>query len=277
MNFFRSLFELLNRPFPEEDSWAVYLWNILLISGFVAGFLYLFQPFGIHAIESHKLLICLGFGAMTFLASLLFDQLNSLIKRLRNSNRTFTFGHWIIQTIGLVFTISLANFFYARSLFGTLRWEFLPSMIYSTFAIGIFPLFFMGALALIRAERKYQHVADTINQRPPRTNSTSYSAEEQLYSIPKGQIRYVEALQNYVKIGYVSAEGDLIEQTERATLKSVLALVGKGPIVRCHRSYLVNQEAITSTAGNAQGLLLSLRDCEKKIPVSRSYVSIFKA
>ena len=97
-----------------------------------------------------------------------------------------------------------------------------------------------------------------------------------LMNLASHQIRYIEALQNYAKIGYINSTGQLIERTERATLKSILNEVEGSPIVKCHRSFLVNREAIISTSGNAQGLLLTLSDCDKTIPVSRSYVPAFR-
>ena len=98
-----------------------------------------------------------------------------------------------------------------------------------------------------------------------------------LFDIPVKQIKYIEALQNYVTIGFINREGQLQKQTERATLKSILATTKESSILRTHRSFLVNQQAIINTVGNSQGLLLTLSDCDKKIPVSRSYVPAFKS
>ena len=74
----------------------------------------------------------------------------------------------------------------------------------------------------------------------------------------------------------MNSDGQLKKQTDRATLKSILQAAIGSAIVRTHRSYLVNQEAIIATEGNAQGLLLTLSDCEVKVPVSRTYVPVFK-
>ena len=93
---------------------------------------------------------------------------------------------------------------------------------------------------------------------------------------PISHIRYIESLQNYVTIGYVDETQQFKKQTERATLKGILQTVDKNAIVRTHRSFLVNQQAIVETAGNSQGLLLTLAHVDKKIPVSRSYVSTFR-
>ena len=91
-----------------------------------------------------------------------------------------------------------------------------------------------------------------------------------------GQIRYIEALQNYAKIGYINTEGQLKEQVERSTLKGIIQQIADTSIVKCHRSFLVNRDHITQVTGNAQGLQLTLADCKKSVPVSRAFVSVFR-
>jgi DNA-binding LytR/AlgR family response regulator len=149
-------------------------------------------------------------------------------------------------------------------------------MIRGTFMVGVFPIVALGVIALLRKERKYQHIAEEINLEMSTKSESTSSEDSILFDIPSSQIRYVEALQNYVKIGHLSAEGQWKEKTERATLKSILNEVEGSALVKCHRSFLINRETITSTSGNAQGLLLQLANCEKSIPVSRSFVGSFR-
>ncbi|GJM35187.1 MAG: hypothetical protein DHS20C18_41880 [Saprospiraceae bacterium] len=276
MEFFDKIVNILRKPFPEEESTLGYVRVITMISVFVILFLYTFQPFGISTIESGMFLICLGFGSMTFLASIIYEFVISRLFNLKGEREHFTFGRWILNVLGLMLCISLANFLFARSLFGNIRWEFLPQMIYGTFAIGIFPVVVLGAISLIRQENRYQIISEEINQKKGRASSVSNLNDLSVFDIPASQIRYMEALQNYVKIGYVNSEGQLKEQTERVTLKSILDEVEGSSIVKCHRSFLVNREAIIATSGNAQGLLLTLSDCDKIIPVSRSCVVVFR-
>ena len=229
------------------------------------------------SIESGLLRICLGFGVATFVASLFYDWCLRPLFKLLTKEKALTFGRWILHMVATILTISLANFIYARlSFFGYIKWEFFHIMIINTFAIGIFPVVVLGAISLLRQERKYRLIADEINQKEPDIKPESQTTDQTIFDIPIHQIRYIEALQNYAKIGYINSTGQLIERTERATLKSILNEVEGSPIVKCHRSFLVNREAIISTSGNAQGLLLTLSDCDKTIPVSRSYVPVFR-
>ncbi len=272
-----SLIQFLQKPFPEEESKASYFKTLAVVSLFVTLFLYIFEPFGFSNIESNKFFICLGFGGITFVSSVLYDFLVNGLLKLKEEKRTFTFAKWLVSIIGLMMTISLANFIFARLvLFGNIRWEFFPSMIYGTFAVGVFPVIVIGAISLIRQEKKYQNIAAEINSIQIEKPIKTESIEQAIFEIPTRQIRYIEALQNYVKVGFINEAGKLIEQTERATLKSILDELNGSSIVKCHRSFLVNKTAILTTSGNAQGLQLRLSDCDKIIPVSRSFVPIFR-
>ena len=273
MKTIANFLDLLKKPFPETDNWADYLRNLSFISLFVAFFLYVFQPFGISTIETGKLWKCMGFGAMTFLGASLFHWIYTILSK----GKLFTFGRWLIYMTGIMFTIGIGNFLYARMVFfGNIRWEFFPNMLYGTFMVGFFPMVILGIIALLRQENKYMAVAEEMNENrepispaPPNTPT--------LFDIPLEQVRYIEALQNYVRIGYFDHNEVFREQTERSTLKDILAQVQGTPIARCHRSYLVNRSVIAHVSGNAQGLVLTLSDCDKTIPVSRSFVPGFRS
>ncbi len=267
----------LNKPFPSEDNPGQTLKSITLVSLFVTFFLFIFQPFGLASIESNRFLICLGFGAATFISYFLYELFSKFLSLFKKGESTYTFGKWIVNLTGLMLCISLANFFFVRiAIFGEIRWEFFPDMIRGTFSIGIFPTIFIGGLALLRQEKKYQKIADEINEKEHYNQEKSVSKSRTFEGILLKDLRYFEALQNYVKIGYVLPDGQIAEKTVRISLKNVLELLNHSSIVKCHRSYLVNRSVILSTSGNAQGLLLTLEGCEKLIPVSRSFVSIFK-
>jgi hypothetical protein len=228
-------------------------------------------------ITSHRFLICLGFGSMTFVGTMVYDLIFNTWLHFKGTQEHFTFGRWLVNMMGVIIFISMANVFFSRILEGDIKWALLPQMIFATFAIGIFPVFVSGAINLLRQEKKYQNIALEINQKNKVITSPESTNGRAIFDVPTDQIRYIEALQNYVKIGYVDLQGQLIEQTERATLKAILEEITNGPIVQCHRSFLVNRTTIISIEGNAQGLVLTLADCDKPIPVSRSYVAAFRA
>lgn len=277
MKLFQNIKQLWNKPFHQEENIGRIIRVILLVSIFVTFFLYIFQPSEISTIESGRFQVCLGFGLMTFIACIFYEFVCCRLFRLRGKPEHFTLGKWFLHSLATILTISFANFLYIRlSFFGYIDWQFLPDMLYGTLIVGIFPIAAIGTFSMIRQENKYQTIAEEINQYGIAQAEKNELEEISIFNISAHQIRYVEAFENYVKIGYVNSNKKVIEQTERATLKAVLEQVKGSSIMKCHRSYLVNREAIVSTSGNAQGLLLSLSDCGKLIPVSRTYVSIFR-
>ena len=70
------------------------------------------------------------------------------------------------------------------------------------------------------------------------------------------------------------AKGEDVQKTElHTTLSAVLdELNDYGNIFRCHRSFVVNLNNITSAQGNSNGYRLLLGKCPTLVPVSRTYV-----
>ncbi|HTF16762.1 MAG TPA: LytTR family transcriptional regulator DNA-binding domain-containing protein [Chryseolinea sp.] len=80
---------------------------------------------------------------------------------------------------------------------------------------------------------------------------------------------YVEASDNYSTLYWKNGNG-LEKKVLRINLKNMEAQLNNGFIVRCHRSYIVNINAITHVRGNANGYKLNVRDTEITVPVSRA-------
>lgn len=274
--------QFLAKPFPQEESIVESIRIAAVISLFVVFFLFVFKPFGIHQLESGQFLLCLGFGLVTFLASLVYELFVVFIVKLKAADSRFTFGKWILYFVGVMLVISFANFVFVRLvLFDDIQWALFPVMIRSVFAIGFFPTVVLGALALQRQERKYQAIADNFNQDSASAALTAQADSAAIFGIAADRIRYIEAMQNYIRLHYLDSNGEAAVKTERSTLKNVSdridEIAASDTIIQCHRSFLVNRQAIRSTSGNAQGLLLELADCERQIPVSRSFIPAFRA
>ncbi len=278
MRFFNTVISILKKPFPEQESSFGLLKINLIISAFVVFFLYIFRPFGIALLESNTFLICAGFGLMTFLAAFFFDIIIGKVFKLKGELDQWTFGKWIIYNLGAVLVISLANFLFARILIiGFIDWSLLPQMVYGTFMVGIIPITVLGGISILIQERKYQSIAKGINQQKTPLQESNTNEDRTLFEIPLNRIKYIESLQNYVYIGHLDNDGQFKKITERATIKNIEEATSGSPVVKSHRSFLVNVNDIINISGNAQGLLLELSDCDRSIPVSRSYVDLFRS
>lgn len=273
MPIFNTIVELFRKPFPLGENRYWYYKSLGVLSLFVSLFLFIYKPFGMHLLKTNALLLCFGFGSMTFLGGAVYEIIILQIRNLKKSKTPFTFGKWSLNNFGIILCISLANFLFARLVFfGFIDWSLYPIMLYATFMIGIIPLTFIGGYILVYQEKKQQNFISKNDV----SKSFLSDTDQLVFGIAIPQIKYVEALQNYVKIVYINREGQLKIQTERVTLKEIQSKVKGSSVMKCHRSYLVNTDAILHAEGNSQGLLLTLANCDSAIPVSRTWVSQFR-
>ena len=82
---------------------------------------------------------------------------------------------------------------------------------------------------------------------------------------------YAQSEGNYVKIYHLD-DGVLANKLVRLSLKQLeIQLEILSQIKRCHRSYIINMQHITSIDGNARSLTIKLDKVATSIPVSRSF------
>lgn len=115
-----------------------------------------------------------------------------------------------------------------------------------------------------------------MEKKPVRLLLFSGGTKERLEMRADGLL-YVEAEGNYVRIAY--RDGNNVRQRLlRATMKQAEETVADCPfIVRCHRAFLVNVNAVVKVDGNSQGYRLLLEGCKEEVPVSRAYAKGVKS
>jgi len=212
-------------------------------------FLLFFKPFGLTT-EKHLALYCLAYGCITFLVSLIFSvTANKLVQKDRS---TWVFWKWIVSTLLLILCIAIANFFFGLLVFGTHHFNLKVFFctIFNTLLLGIFPLVFLGSISLIQSRQKNVRTAEGLILPKNKKHFKTIQLGDKTFQIQ--DILYVEAMQNYALI-YCK---DLPKETIRSTLTKLENELNAHHIIRCHRSYLVNLNAIESVSGNAQGLKL---------------------
>ncbi len=278
-----TLKNYLNQPFPKLTSrWKL----IITISLFVAIFLIIFQPFGIHLIQN-KILILSGYGLVTFLV--LFINL-IVVEHLfpkTFSEKKWTIGKEFLWLLWIIFCIGLGNALYTNYLFDYFRFNlmFFVQFQLITLTIGLIP-----TSILIITKQKYllqrniksaQQLNNDLKEGQTGIFSDSlvriYSDNERDYiEFNPNDFYFIESSGNYIEI-YITENNQLIRKTLRCTLKrAMFFLKNISEIVRCHRAYIVNSAKITSAKGNSQGLKLHLDHYETEVPVSRNYVDCIR-
>lgn len=90
-------------------------------------------------------------------------------------------------------------------------------------------------------------------------------------SIKLENLYYIESQDNYIKVYYMN-KGLLSNYMLRCKLKTIEDSFIDSPLVRCHRSYIINTSKVKILRKEKEGLLVDM-DCRgiNAIPVSKSY------
>jgi len=94
------------------------------------------------------------------------------------------------------------------------------------------------------------------------------------FSIMKSEILYVESLDNYVSV-YFLTEGKLQRKLLRNSLKNLEKMLCEKGFIRCHRSFLVNRQNIEVVNREAGRTIIKMKGSDTLINVSRKYSPLF--
>ena len=98
---------------------------------------------------------------------------------------------------------------------------------------------------------------------------TIYSDTSEIFSLNLPGLLFVEADDNYSTF-FWNEDGSIQKKLLRVNLKNVEGQLNNSFILRCHRSFIVNINAISHVTGNANGYKLNIRDTDFSIPISRA-------
>ena len=281
---------LFNQPYAYESSARRKSLRAVAFGAFVFLFLYLFQPFGISGDGWPLIRFMLGFGAITTGAMLLLNVAVPFVFPRFFNEDGWTTGREIVSLTLNVTTIGVLNYLYtvaSTNLPG--GWMNLLWFIGITFVIGLFPISILVLLKERRERTGYESSSAqlTAELHPAQPNTHPRSEEKITIQsanvsdddlvIAASALRFIRSADNYAEVHYISHR-QLERRVVRATLKELSdALADRKHLFRCHKSYLVNMEAVERISGNAQGYKLHLEGVEAPIPVSRSNNDIIRS
>jgi LytTr DNA-binding domain len=272
----------LDEPFPfylQDDRKNLIL--ILGLSLFVVFFLHVYRPY-----NSHKQLTV---GQEFLFAGVTFVVLSFNIIILPRIFPAFfdqwTLGKYIFMTFLHILFIGVISTLIEIYLICPERtlWENIASanrQVIRTGAIPITILFlFLKNTMLqqnlkeaLRANLELEKIKNLKKETPVKTIAnhalTIYSDTSETLDLHLPDLLFVEADDNYStfywKIGH-----DVQKKMLRVNLKSIENQINNSFAIRCHRSYIVNVNAISNISGNTNGYKLKILDTEYFVPVSR--------
>jgi two-component system, LytTR family, response regulator len=114
-------------------------------------------------------------------------------------------------------------------------------------------------------------IVETASKEPGQQNRVVVKDGSKIKIIPVGQIQYLEAADDYVKI--VTAEGNFLKKRTMGFFEQSLAIYH---FVRIHRSYIINTQLITRIDPYEKDSHLVILSTGAKLPASKSGYSRLK-
>ncbi|WP_271766258.1 LytR/AlgR family response regulator transcription factor [Aquimarina algiphila] len=155
-----------------------------------------------------------------------------------------------------------------------------------TLGISIFPIIVSILFEQYRHQKLQLKKADSLTQYLLNENSklistrlSNSSTQQKLLiksendsielQIHPSDLIYLKSDGNYVEVFFLDS-GSIQKNLVRNRLKNIEKLLPNKIFIRCHNSFIVNGNYIIKIEGNARNLVLQLKNCEEKVPVSRT-------
>lgn len=181
--------------------------------------------------------------------------------------------------------IGLANYL-AMIVLDHTTWAWTTLLLFQgiTLGVGALPVAVLTMYSYNQQLRRRLREAEKLNMHPHAPKPEEVATPYRVITLPSGwqfdpaRLLAVEADKNYVRIYYSTVTDAFAMQQERMTLKAMTGLLqGEPHLLRVHRAFIVNVAAVEHVAGNAQGFRLRVPPLDFEVPVSRSYVAVFRA
>jgi DNA-binding LytR/AlgR family response regulator len=122
------------------------------------------------------------------------------------------------------------------------------------------------AITTNRELQKIQTLKKDVAKADNQITLYSDTSESLTFNLP--DLLFVEADDNYSTITWKQADG-IQKKLLRINLKNIESQLDNSFTLRCHRSFIVNVNAISAISGNTNGYKLRIQGTDFAIPVSR--------
>jgi len=280
-----TLAERLKSPFPfylNDDRKNTLF--ILVVSLFVVLFLHVYRPY----FEYHIALTIpqkFLFGGVTFVVLFFdiiilprifpkaFDPLNWNIGKYT----LLTIQHLVI--IGIISTLlDVYVICPDRPLIQNIIGANMQVVLTGIIPVAIIFLFLKNQMlqqnlrSAISANQELDKIKSLKKENTPKNGTaapiTILSNTTETLTLHLPDLLFIEADDNYATVYWKNGNG-INKKLLRANLKSIETQINNSFAIRCHRSFIVNVNAISNITGNTNGYKLQILDTDYFIPVAR--------
>ncbi len=233
-------------------------WLAAGIGCFVVVFLLVFRPFGLEHDGWRDPVFWLILGFAPFNAAMVIG-LDVVIRKL--ATKWSFFANRQVSLVVTVSIIIIGNALYQIIPQQQFNWINLPEVLWEVALIALFPTLFI----LLYYRNRNASPAPATGQ----TLTLKDESERETLTVPLASLLYMTAERNYVLIYTTTSDQPLLLRT---SLKALAEQLQNTPVVRCHRSFLVNTQQIMHTKKLARNMALTLHHTSQSVPVSASYI-----
>ena len=272
-----SVNSILQKPYPRDHRFLVNFRAALATGLIVSFFLWIFKPFGISGAPVSNLdFFILGYGAVSFFIVVGMRVFTYLFPGFYNEDR-WTVEKNIFQYSLVLFVVGLGNLVYTHYAAG-LPISKATFIFFQLYTVSV--AFIISAILTFWNYFRTEHLNKLFAEKIDR----EIHSDKQLLTEKKFIIRpesetgelefsnrsllFIESADNYAKI-YFLKSGKAEMKMIRGSLKRIGDQLNYPFIFRCHRSYIVNLENVSSVKGNSQGYRLYFPGLDETVPVSR--------
>ena len=257
------------------------LYLVLFTVSFAFIFLNFFEPFGLYydrSFSQEEVFIELFIAILLAFVVLLLSQ---FVVRLLLKFDKFTFASlffwFLLEAATVAFVWSIFDVF-SKNLTNNFVSVWLENYVGYLLIMG-FPYFFFVS---------YVHVRDTIKNLKNENSTSPSKKQEKIEVALKDEndvvrmvlkienLLFIKSADNYIEVHFLE-NGSVSKSLLRTSIKKLETSFSNTPIIRCHRSFIVNTNNIELTKKTSSGYTLKLNQVsELTIPVSKSYLSEFR-
>jgi len=268
-----KLIHWLNQPFTLLDK-TRHRWLLILSTGiFAMVFMNVYTPFNMDTwiqISGVPLFLILSSYGILGMVTFILSQI--VVRNLFHisSYTRFTYALWFFAELLL---LSLIMFLVYGDHSQESNWNLL-SEYFLSFRYTILVLIIPYAMVLFYFQNLKEKNARS-NYVVPGDHLVKIKDENDIMqlAIDLNQLLFIQSTDNYVSVFFLK-DNKVKKELVRTSLKKLESELKGSPLVRCHRSYMVNLKKILVTKKTSKGMMLELKDYhDEQIMVSKHYRS----
>lgn len=290
MRFYINTEHLRNEiEYPQRYKFENLIKSSIVVFLIILLFLLMFKPFGVYdpELKMHYFFICFLHALAPAIILFVYFGVLNYFRKTKNQTK-WTLLEEFIQIGALLVLIGTASFLMRDLLYNnpnSWSWNYFFEEIRNCFVAGIFFYFFLRLSTFYFESKKgspfvLQFTPLTVKPEKTVLKSNIFittQVKQDDFLLDMDQLLFAKADGNYIELTKSNGH-QMTTEVKRISLTQFETQITDYPhLFRCHRTYLVNMYKIKQVAGNSQGYVLSFKETDIKIPVSRKQIDNFNS